>query len=151
MAKQYRKHKDERTILEILVLGLFQVVVSLFKIAFKGLKKRGRLSAGEKNEIIRRRLVVETMLESNNIHELRQAVFEADKLVDYTLKVSGFEGNTFAERLRFAEPSIESNLYNQIWQGHKVRNQLAHEHDHSVDQYELRNAAERLLRYIKSI
>ncbi|MFA5927555.1 MAG: hypothetical protein WCT32_03280 [Patescibacteria group bacterium] len=151
MTKQYRKHKNQQTVLESIVLGLFQLVASLFHIAIKGFRKRGGISTADKNEIVRRRLIVEAMLESNNIHELRQAVFEADKLVDHTLKTKGFDGDTFASRLRAAESSIDSGMYNQIWQGHKIRNQLAHEHDRGVDQYELRNAAEKLLRYIREL
>lgn len=117
---------------------------------FKGAGKRGMTQA-EKNEIIRSRHQVEAMLKSNNIHELRQAVFEADKLVDQVLRAKNYRGETMGERLKSAREYIDRNVYDGIWQGHKVRNQLAHEHQVQLSTSELKQAVEKLLRYIKSM
>lgn len=55
------------------------------------------------------------------------AVFEADKLLDHALKARGFNGDTMGERLKSARGSFMNN--DSIWQAHKLRNRLAHEHD----------------------
>jgi len=94
---------------------------------------------------------IEKMLSSNRLIELKQALIEADKLVDHTLKLQLFSGATFADRLRNAETSINPSLYQVIWQGHKVRNEIVHEQGNSISNSELKLATEKLLRYIKSI
>jgi hypothetical protein len=76
---------------------------------------------------------------------------EADKLVDYTLKLYGYAGETFADRLRSAEKYIDRNVYQAIWWGHKVRNQIAHEHGNEIAAHELKLAAKNLLTYLRKI
>jgi len=53
------------------------------------------------------------------------AVFEADKLLDHALKVSGYPGQTMGDRLKDARNVFRSN--DSVWQAHKLRNRLAHE------------------------
>jgi len=43
------------------------------------------------------------------------------------LKKKGYNGETFADRLRNAEKDINKNLYQNLWNAHKVRNQIAHD------------------------
>ncbi len=147
----YRKKQNQQTFLEILAVGVFKAAAGIFKLIFKGFAKKRNLTMAEKREVIRRRHQIEEMLNSNNIHELKQAVFEADKLVDYILKSYGYAGETFADRLRSAREYIDRSLYNQIWEGHKIRNLLAHEHELRIKSDELGRAAEKLLRYTKSV
>ncbi len=87
------------------------------------------------------------MLRSDNIYELKQAVIEADKLIDYVLRAKGYSGQSFSDRLRAAQPYIEPQFYNAIWQGHKVRNLIAHE-TAKIDKDTLRQAAKMLMEYI---
>jgi hypothetical protein len=56
---------------------------------------------------------------------LRNAVSEADKLVDYVLRQSGVPGETMADRLRAGGRRF--NDVDSIWRAHKLRNSLAHE------------------------
>lgn len=56
---------------------------------------------------------------------LKNAVSEADKLLDYVLKQSGVPGDTMGDRLK-ASGQRFSDL-NSIWRAHKLRNALAHE------------------------
>lgn len=86
------------------------------------------------------------MLESDNIYELKHAVIEADKLVDFCLKAKGYAGETFADRLRSAEKYMDKNSYQAIWYGHKVRNQIAHE-DGKIDRDSLVQATKMLMEY----
>ena len=55
------------------------------------------------------------------------AVSEADKLFDLALKASGIRGQTLGERLKSSERRFSSDLYNQLWNAHKLRNRLAYE------------------------
>lgn len=56
---------------------------------------------------------------------LRGAVSEADKLLDYVLKNSGFAGQTMAERLKRAERELSDK--ESVWRAHKLRNAYAHD------------------------
>jgi len=52
------------------------------------------------------------------------AIMDADKLLNHAFKARGIEGSV-GEQLK-AAPSFFSNL-NDVWQAHKIRNQIAHE------------------------
>jgi len=54
----------------------------------------------------------------------KNAVMDADKLLDYALKCHGFEGS-LGEKMKKAGPRF-SDL-DGIWNAHKLRNRLAHE------------------------
>ncbi len=56
---------------------------------------------------------------------LRNAVSEADKLLDYVLRGKGFSGETMAVRLKRAEGRLSDK--EAVWGAHKLRNNLAHE------------------------
>lgn len=152
MSKRY--YKNQSTFLETIVVGFFKALWFLVSLPFRGIKwSRGKtgLSVEERNYITSKRLEIEKMLSSENQIELRHAVMEADKLADYTMKQKGYMGETFADRLRSAEDSIPKNIYNDAWQGHKVRNQIAHEQELRIVNNELRDAARKLLSYLKTL
>jgi hypothetical protein len=145
-----RRRKQERTALEIILVGFFKIIWWLIKLPFGKGGKKG-LSTSDRQEVLKKRLELENFLQSDDLFVLKHAVMEADKLVDYALKSSGFAGETFADRLRNAEASINPSNYNKIWQGHKVRNQIAHEHDLRINPFELKEAASNLLEYLKHV
>jgi len=152
MTKHY--YKNQPTVLETIVLGLLKAIWFLISLPFRGIKwGRGKsgLSTEEKNYITSKRLEIEKMLGSENQIELRHAVMEADKLADYTMKQKGYAGETFADRLRSAQDSMPKNVYNDAWQGHKVRNQIAHEQMDGIQNTELRESAKKLLAFIKNL
>ena len=66
----------------------------------------------------------------------RQAVVEADKLVDYCMKELGVPGQTMGERLRQSQSRFTD--YDGLWKAHKVRNQLVHEMDREVLSFEVK-------------
>lgn len=54
------------------------------------------------------------------------SVIEADKFIDDLFKKIGFRGRDMGERLKSINPNQISNI-NEIWQAHKIRNNLAHD------------------------
>jgi len=149
---QYRgKKRNEQSILEMVIVGIFKTIWFLVALPFKGLKLGGKrgLNLEEKKYIIIKRQEIESVLRSENSIELKHAVMEADKLVDYSLKNSSFRGETFADRLKSAKESMPYRVYDNIWKGHKVRNQIAHEQELKIQNSELREAANRLLNYLR--
>ena len=59
-------------------------------------------------------------------NDLKVAVLEADKLLNDALREAGVMGIQLGDRLKKATESQIPNL-NELWQAHKLRNQIAHE------------------------
>ncbi len=59
---------------------------------------------------------------------MRSAVIDADKLVDFVLKKTYPSLETMGERLKQVKPKFEGNyqIYDQLWFAHKVRNEIVH-------------------------
>ena len=147
---KFKSKKQQPTFLEVVLLGIFRSLWFLVKLPFRGWQKKAGISPEKRNEIITKRHNIESLLNSESEIELKHAVMEADKLVDYVLKIKNYSGDTFADRLRSAEKDIAPALYNEIWQGHKVRNQLAHD-DINFNKPELSEATRKLLKYTRDI
>ncbi|MEI8061621.1 MAG: hypothetical protein WCG99_05020 [Candidatus Berkelbacteria bacterium] len=131
--------RNQTTLLEKIVTGFFRGVWWLVKLPFRGLAKKKKLSVADQQYLISKRGEIQSWLQSDNQIELRHAVMEADKLADWILKKKNYNGATFADRLRSAENDLPKNVYNSIWQGHKVRNLIAHENG-EISVNELRRA-----------
>lgn len=149
-----KKYKYENDVFQTIIIGLGRMLWWIISLPFKGFKiskSKTGLSVEEKNYIIGKRLEIEKILKNGSEIELKQAVLEADKLVDYTMKVQGYSGQTFADRLKNAQVNLSENVNNSIWQGHKVRNQIAHEQSVYFSSEDLREAGNKLLNYTKTL
>jgi hypothetical protein len=74
---------------------------------------------------------IERMSAAGGEMNLKMAVMEADKLLDHALKAMAIPGMTLGERLKFAAykfPKIRN-----VWNAHRLRNQLAHESSYYLD------------------
>ena len=69
---------------------------------------------------------IERHINSTREAEWKFAVIEADKLVDETLKGSGFSGDTMGDRLMNIQPGQLTTLQG-LWEAHKIRNRLVHD------------------------
>ena len=78
----------------------------------------------------------------------KYSIVEADKLVDTVLRRAGLQGNSMADRLRKTEKMIPRRVYQEMWDAHKLRNQLVHEVDHNVSDDESRLALWKMKRYL---
>jgi len=76
-------------------------------------------------------LEIENSLVRANPATFPLAIMNADKLVDQALKERRFRGDTMGERMKSAQTAWRNANY--VWGAHKVRNQIAHEADFSVD------------------
>lgn len=65
-------------------------------------------------------------VESDNPNDWKQAILEADIILDDLLTKLGYQGESIGEKLkRVAKGDMRS--LNEAWEAHKVRNQIAHE------------------------
>lgn len=62
---------------------------------------------------------------SENPAEWKIAILEADNMLDGVLDEEGYVGDTVADKLKAMSPSRIAS-YNDLWEAHKVRNEIAH-------------------------
>ncbi|HSX41607.1 MAG TPA: hypothetical protein VLF21_03205 [Candidatus Saccharimonadales bacterium] len=88
-------------------------------------KKVGGKKAHVNKELVHQRWQAIQAMNSGTGSNLKSAVAEADKLLDYVMRQSGYGGETMAERLKRAQKNLSNR--NAVWEAHKLRNALAHE------------------------
>ena len=65
-------------------------------------------------------------MNSANENDWRQAIIEADIMLDSMLTKIGYDGDTVAEKLKNVEENDFVTL-NKAWEAHKIRNRIAHD------------------------
>lgn len=69
---------------------------------------------------------IEKKLENESERDWKLAIIEADNLLDTILRKKGVPGETIKERLNALKNQNFKIDYNEIWQAHKIRNELVH-------------------------
>lgn len=77
---------------------------------------------------------IQQLIESPQESDWRQAIIEADIMLDETLTRAGYLGGTIGDKLKTANPARFITLRN-AWDAHMVRNEIAH----SGSAYQLSN------------
>ncbi len=68
---------------------------------------------------------IQSLMRSYNANDWKQAIIEADIILDEMLKRMGYKGQSIGDRLKTVEPSDFMTL-DQAWEAHKFRNRIAH-------------------------
>jgi hypothetical protein len=68
---------------------------------------------------------IQVLTQSHNLNDWKQAIIEADIMLDEMLDKMGYHGDSIGDKLKQIEASDFLTL-NQAWEAHKVRNQIAH-------------------------
>lgn len=135
-----------------LALALLAVVfVALGVLMFMHrFQRRARIMPTEEKAYVHIRWhEVEGMLRKGGPTHLRQAVIEADKLVDHALKHLGVPGESMGERLRAAKGRFTD--YDGLWKAHKTRNQVVHETRKELLSFEATQAIGRFRRALQDL
>ncbi len=69
---------------------------------------------------------IQSLLEGNSQSEWREAIIEADIMLDDVLAKQGYVGDGVGEKLKSADKAEFKTLQN-AWEAHKVRNLIAHQ------------------------
>lgn len=70
---------------------------------------------------------IEALATSREQANVKQALIQADTLVDSIFKQAGVAGTTFGERLKGLKTRTNPQVYRKLWQAHLKRNELVHE------------------------
>ena len=133
-----------------LVLGLLLLaVVSGGAKPSKGKTGQGKPTIRFSAKTVQSRWSIVQTMTSQGGNGLRQAIMEADKLLDYVLQGKGYRGDTMAERMKSA--NREFSRRNDVWAAHKLRNALAHEVDFDLVPSQVKQSVKAFERAIKDL
>lgn len=140
--------------IEFLILVLAVGLLILMVISRPTSKNRSNRPGSKRSgsydpEFVARKWESIQAMAAGNGSNLRDAVSEADKLVDYVLKGQGVRGETMGERLKNSGKRFSD--IDAIWRAHKVRNALAHETDFDLVPGQAREAINDLERGLKDL
>jgi len=121
----------------IVYIGYALSVIALFLIIYETmrlfeLRKREEeyystlIEAPESTDEHPRWTHIESLAESGDPSAMREAIIEADILLDETLRNAGYMGDTIGDMLKGADRLNFATL-DEAWEAHKVRNQIAHQ------------------------
>lgn len=85
-------------------------------------------------------LKIENSLSRENKASYPLAIINADKLLDKAMHEMGTPGKNMGERLKRLGSSGKFSQLNSVWYAHKLRNQLAHEANFTVDYNQAKHA-----------
>lgn len=94
-----------------------------------------------KKVIVKKWQSVLEKLAKDDENSYKLAVIEADKIFDDLLKKIGYQGEDMGERLRQLTPAQVANL-DEVWQAHKLRNQIVHQPDSKINHSQAQRAVE---------
>lgn len=120
--------------LVISALLLFALIILISKIKSNIKKSLETISQSIETPALPKKAMVKKWesvlekLESDDENTCKLAVIEADKIFDDLLVKIGYQGEDMGDRLKQLTPAQLSNL-DQVWQAHKVRNQIVHQPD----------------------
>jgi hypothetical protein len=113
------------------VIGIFVIVYTMVRLF--DLRAREKVfysttietaeSRGDKNS---RWQHIESLADDATASQWREAIVEADIMLDDVLTKQGYMGDGVGEKLKSIEPNEVKSLQD-AWEAHKVRNQIAHE------------------------
>jgi len=111
-----------------------------------------RLSIDYKDrEIVRKRWQeIEELMRLGRPSNFQRAVLEADKLLSFVLEKMGHQGS-LGEKLKASEDRFSKEVYNDVWQAHKIRNLVVHEPNYELMNFQAKEAIEKFKRGLREL
>ncbi|MET0980154.1 MAG: hypothetical protein ABWX90_02780 [Candidatus Saccharimonadales bacterium] len=131
-----------------LVFLIGVLVIAALLVVVVALTKKGTVQL-DVNKYRLKWMTIEKQLDKNDTSRCAMAVLNADKLLDQALREKGIKGQTMGERMKTAQDVWTSA--NSVWGAHKLRNQIAHESDHSVTYDDARRAMSGFKQALKDV
>ena len=132
----------------VIFLIAILIVGALVFIAISMTSKRGH--AFDKEDYQVDFLRIENSLQRDNESSYAMAIIEGDKILDRALMEMGVQGRTMGDRLKRIGKAKFTQL-NAVWHAHKLRNQMAHEHDFKPEYRQAQHAVETYKQALKDL
>ena len=115
-------------------------------------KGRSILSSQDKEDIKRIWGEIEQLVSLGKPSGFKAAILDADKLLDHALKNLGFRGQTMGDRMKSIPRSkYEKSFFDDMWQAHKVRNEMVHNMNYEVMGWETKRVIGQFERVLKEL
>lgn len=139
----YKKQQEEG-VEQKAVRGIGRAIWSGIRRLFRVKRPAWQQTAMEKQTQI-------AILKTGEDSDVRQAVIEADKLLDFILINKGARGENLGEKLKGGRYLFADEIsYQAAWDGHKVRNVLVHGQE-SVGASSCRQAVDNFLKSFRGL
>lgn len=133
--------KQQPNLLEIIIISLLKGLWFLVGWPIKKIfKLKTRNSKLDKVANLKKWMEINKLLRTNDEIHAKQAIIDADKFFDDIMKQLGVKGEGFADRLRSLENKMDRKKYQQVWEAHKIRNQISHEMNYQLSNSEAKKA-----------
>lgn len=83
-------------------------------------------------------LEINKLLNSESPSDWKIAIISADKTLDKTLEKKGYTGESMGAKLKEMVPADLPEVYEEVWEAHKIRNRIVHEPEFEVSLGEAR-------------
>ncbi len=111
---------------------LFIALAILLSVYILLLSKVPKESQEWRKKVIKRLSQLNLLITTENNEIRKNALVEADKLLDHALKKLNRPGKTMSERLKNSKRLFSKDLYSSIRVAHRIRNQIVHEFDFKI-------------------
>lgn len=92
---------------------------------------------------------IQNLMSLGRPSNFKQAILEADKLLNFVLEKMNYPGPSLADRLRASRDRYSN--YQGIWEAHKIRNRLVHEMSPEVLNWDAKEAIEKFEKGLKDL
>mgnify|MGYP001083207160 CR=1 FL=1 len=145
--KRYKEPWEHR-----LIGGFFTGLWRLISWPFR--RKKGKISpygatTVSREEVQQRWQKIEELVKLQGESRFKQAVLDADNLLDLTIKSRGVRGETMGERLKNAKDKFSPQIYDDLWQAHKLRNEIVHNANFQLVYWQANEALEKIQKGLK--
>jgi hypothetical protein len=122
------------SIIIYLIIGVVLILAVAAILSSNNSKDNGEWKSEVRNQLAK----LSANVDSKDKLVLYHSLVEVDKLLDHTLKQLQVPGRTMGERLKNGKHKFDPRSYNDIWEAHKIRNNLVHEVNYHITNKELK-------------
>ncbi len=152
-----RRYNHKKSIEVQIVESFFRAIWWIISLPFRlifGKKKGTTVSGGgglDKGYIQVKWQEIEQLMHLGHPSNYARAVLEADKLLDHILKGYRAPGVTMGDRLKASQKRFSRDGYDAAWRAHKVRNELVHNTQFEMMDYNAKSAIANFKRAIDEL
>ena len=144
MSYQVHRYNHRRSPEENFLRILWAVISAPFRLLF-GRKRKGDPSTSlgvklDRSYVDTKWQEIEQLMQLGRPSNYARAVLEADKLLDHILKGHRAPGMTMGDRLKASQNRFSHDGYDAAWKAHKVRNELVHNSQFELMDYNAKQA-----------
>jgi len=117
-------------------------------------RKKGKrtFSESDQMDIKRKWTEIEQLMALGHPSNFKNAILEADKLLDHVLKIKRFRGETMGDRMKsISRSDHDRDFFDDMWQAHITRNNMVHNMNYEVQHFDAKRAIKQFERVLREL